>query len=147
MSLEKFAAWGTIVCAVCAPPGLFFAAAVFFQWKPESLSNLNIVSLPVGVAIIVLLLGVFPWIALFLYLPRSGGRQKKDLIIDYAGYGLDFGEYHNTTEKLAGLVENGGLSVRVTNAIPGFDPYPNEEKQLLVIYSYREKKGGCPILR
>jgi len=43
---------------------LFFAAASFFQWKPDIFSTLGIVSKPMGVAMIALLLGVCPWIAL-----------------------------------------------------------------------------------
>ena len=66
MSMDKLTAYGTIVCAVCAPLALFFTAAAFFQWKPETFSNLGIMSIPVGTAIIVLLLGVFPWLLVIL---------------------------------------------------------------------------------
>ncbi len=64
MSLDKLVAYTAIIGALCAPPMSFFAAASFFQWKPDMFSTLGIVSKPMGVAIIALLLGVCPWLAL-----------------------------------------------------------------------------------
>jgi hypothetical protein len=61
MSIEKAAAWGSVVCAFCGPPALFFAAAIFFGWTPQTFRGLGIVSPPVGLAVIILVLVVIPW--------------------------------------------------------------------------------------
>ena len=67
MSLDKAADWANIVCAICAPPALLFTMAVFFQWKPETFSNLGIMNIPpFGTILIIFLFGVFPWIALYI---------------------------------------------------------------------------------
>jgi hypothetical protein len=66
MSLERAAAWGTIVCAVCAPLAVLFGAAAFFGWTPQTFRGLSVFSQPVGLAIIVVLLVVFPWTALVI---------------------------------------------------------------------------------
>jgi 4-amino-4-deoxy-L-arabinose transferase-like glycosyltransferase len=61
MSIQKASVWAQIICGICAPIALFFAAAVFFGWTPRTLRGLGIVSPPVGLAVIILLLVVVPW--------------------------------------------------------------------------------------
>lgn len=72
MSVEKVASWGTIICAVCAPIAVFFAAAAFVGWTPKTFQGLGVISPPVGVAVIVLLLVVTPWIEIGVIFARRG---------------------------------------------------------------------------
>jgi hypothetical protein len=77
-SLEKVAAYTTIIGGVCSPFVLFFAAAVFFQWTPSTFTGLGIVSMPVGVAVIALILGVCPWAVLgYVYFHRPSARVEE----------------------------------------------------------------------
>lgn len=152
MKRGQLADYATIIGGVCSPFALFFTAAVFFQWKPETFSNLGIVSKPVGVAIIVFLLGVLPWGVMLYSWQRPYGRQdtmgdssrfygRSGLVIHYAGYGIGGSQYIDVTEKLTALIVNEGLHQRITSSLFKLErPYYNQGKHLLVVYSSGKEK-------
>jgi hypothetical protein len=81
--LDKVFAYTAIVNGICTPLMLFFAAAVFFGWTPSTFKSLGIVSVPVGTAVIALILGVFPWVAVgYAYshrlMPQTPARREED---------------------------------------------------------------------
>jgi len=81
--LDKAFAYTTIVNGICTPLMLFFAAAVFFGWTPSTFKSLGMVSVPVGTAVIALILGVFPWVAVgYAYshrlMPQTPARREED---------------------------------------------------------------------
>jgi hypothetical protein len=63
-----------------------------------------------------------------------------NLIIHYAGYGSEPGKYHNVTEKVASLIQNGRIRAYASNDAFG-DTDPGALKEVFIVYSYGENEG------
>jgi hypothetical protein len=114
------------------------------QWQEWSESFLTKFDLPTPAHWSLFLVGIFLLVAIYSpYLSRILRRFRSDnLVVHYAGYGLEFGQYHDVTEALCKHIQNGAISEDVNNQLFGHDPYPNRGKQLLVLYSCGKKIQG-----
>lgn len=84
------------------------------------------------------------------YQEDDDGTQRKvesslgDFTIDYAGYGLGPGQYHNVTDRVRSLVKDGKLEIPAGSESLQCEVYSGAlGKHLLVIYSHGENEGLC----
>ncbi len=122
------------------------------------LDHINVIQLPtdwkepllgiaVGLVVVALIANVMAhWWSSTMRQQRAGGQprpfaEQGHVTIDYAGYGLSFGQYRNVTERVRDLMKDGELHMRVNEKSLLCDPYRGQYKHLLVLYSQGNDEG------
>ena len=115
--------------------------AAMWQWASSSPAT------TIAVVACLFVIGYERWDAL-----KDRRRQRQDsslslkltpgdLVIHYAGYGLEFGKYRDVTKRVKSFADNDKLHMRVDEKSLQCDPYPGQIKNLLVIYSHGTGEG------
>ena len=76
--------------------------------------------------------------------PGWGGGNWQSIRIVSARYGLGR-QGRDVTQRLQGMTNNNGLSVRVNNDLFGFDPAPGRTKELWVDYIYQGRRRNVSV--
>jgi hypothetical protein len=95
-------------------------------------------------------ISLWAMVSLYRYEQRRPGRMIQrglsggELAIHFATYGA--GQFYKTvTEVLRGKLQQGKLSILVTNADMGCDPCPGTGKELTVYYAFGGRDHGVTI--